>query len=199
MKEKGDPLHLGVGQLRAVRRLVTSAKASPRERVRGLCVLLTAAGHSGQEIGELLGVTRRTVTQSRTRFRKQGLSGLREAPHPGRPPRADPAYLKRLFDLAVSDPRRQGYVFVRWTAGRLAAHLALETGIELSAERVAALLRAHRLVWRRTKRTIRNLADPEQIERERQRLAQLKKTSKRKTPTTSSGSPMESGSICSPS
>ncbi|MHC4340396.1 MAG: helix-turn-helix domain-containing protein [Planctomycetota bacterium] len=159
--------------------------------------VMSHAGHSGREIADLLGITRRTVSNTRRRWREGGLEGLAAVPSPGRPPLADAAYVRRLLRVVERDPRSLGYAFARWTAPRLAAYMAEETGIEITAGWVAEILKAHGYVWRRTKRTTRNLQDPEAVSRARRRLLALKKGRHSPPRTSSSGLPTASDSISS--
>jgi hypothetical protein len=76
--------------------------------------------------------------------------------------------------------------------------MAKETGVELSPDRVTALLRKYDVVWRRTKRTIRNLQDPEEVRAAKKRLAWLKKRPARRTPASSYGLQMGQGSTYCP-
>lgn len=186
-KELG-PIRVGCRQRQALQQWLKSPDISARERLRALSVLLSAAGQGGESIGAILGTTRRTVTQARTRWRRGGLLALRDVVPPGRPPKATKAYMRRLLHLATSDPRKLGYAFVRWTAPRLAAQMAKETGVRLSAGWVVTLLRTRCLVWRRTKRTIRNLQEPAAVAKAQRRLRRLKRGLLSPTPSMSCGS-----------
>jgi transposase len=170
--------------------LLRQPGAAPRVQVRIAALLMSARGVGGEEIAVTLGITRRTVTNLRARWNAEGMRSLVDRPRSGRPARADASYRAALRRAVRRDPRRMGYTFTRWTAPRLAAHLAHETGVSLSAPRVAALLHQAQFVWRRTKRTLRNLQDPEEVERDRRRLLRLKKTPSRAARTSSSGTAM---------
>ena len=156
--------------------------------MRATALLMSARGVGGEEIAATLGVTRRTVTNIRARWAELGLAGLSDRPRAGRPPRAGKAYRAALRRTVRRDPRKLGYAFTRWTAPRLAAHLARQMGVPLTAKRVAALLREEGFVWRRTKRTLRNLQDPVEVERTRRLLARLKRGPSRRAPGSSCGS-----------
>jgi transposase len=172
---------------RRLQRIAKSERERPAVRTRALVLLLTEAGQSGQGIADLLGITRRTVSNTRTRWREGGIEGLPDAPRAGRPPLAGARYMRRLMQTVERDPRDLGYAFVRWTAPRLAAYMREVTGIDLTAGWVAELLKTHGYVWRRTKRTTRNLQDPDAIAHARRRLLRLKKGRHGATPTSSSG------------
>jgi transposase len=190
LRQKKAPaaVALSAAARRDLQRLSVANEATPRVRLRALILLLSAAGQSGDAIATTLGITRRSVTDARTRWRVHGREGLLDAPRDGRPRRADAAYIARLLAVVEHDPRDYGYVFARWTAPRLAAYLGEVTGVQLSEKRVAALLRAHDVVWRRTKRTIRNLQDPAAVAHAASHLGRLKRGRTRMTAGTSSGS-----------
>lgn len=180
-----------------LQRIAKSEQDKPATRARAMVVLLSDAGQGGRAIADLLGIARRTVTNTRKRWREQRFEGLYDAPRSGRPPVADGAYVRRLLRAVDRDPRDLGYAFVRWTAPRLAAYLAEETGVEITAGWLGEILKAHGYVWRRTKQTTRNLQDPMAVSRARRRLLRLKKGRSSATRTSSSGSPTASDSSSS--
>jgi transposase len=182
---------------RRLQRIAKSEREKPATRTRAMAVLLSHAGQSGQAIADLLGITRRTVTNTRGRWRAHRFDGLHDAPRSGRPPLADAAYVRRLVRSVERNPRDLGYAFARWTAPRLAAYMAEETGVEITAGWVAVILKAHGYVWRRTKRTTRNLQDPKAVSRARRRLLHLKKGRRSPARTSSSGLPTASASTSS--
>ena len=185
--ESDPPVHLTAAQRRRLQALLRDANASPRVHVRATVLLLSARGVGGEEIAQTLGLTRRTVTNLRARWRMQGLRGLADRSRSGRPPRADAAYRAALRRVVRRSPRAFGYVFARWTAPRLAAHLKRQTRVKLSAARVAALLRADGFVWRRTRHTLRNLQEPVVVRRALRQLRRIKRGSCGPTPGSSSG------------
>lgn len=180
-------LRLTAAQRRRLQELVAESATPPRVRRRALIVLLSAAGQSGEAIAVTLGVTRRTISTTRTHWRQEGFASLLDAPRAGRPPRADADYIARLLEVVERDPRTYGYAFTRWTAPRLAACLEATTGVRLAAATVSELLRRHGFVWRRTKPTIRNLQDERAIARARRTLRALKKRPPRAAPRSSFG------------
>lgn len=93
------------------------------------------------------------------------------------------------------DPRTLGFAFSRWTAPRLAEYLREQTGILVTAQWLAELLRTQGYVWRRTKRTLRNLQDPAAVKRAARRIRRLKRGLWTQTPTSSSGSATASTSL----
>lgn len=161
---------------------------SDRVRSRALILLLSEQGHSGEYISSLLGLSRRMVSRTRSRWREHSLKGLPDQQRPGRPPKVTDAYLSELFRCVALDPRALGYVFTRWTAPRLATYLHEKTHILVSADWVAELLRARHYAWRRTKQTIRNKQNPKEVKRAKQELLELKKRASERTPASNFGS-----------
>jgi transposase len=168
--------------------LCRSGAEEPRARLRATQVLMSAAGQSAEQIGEILGVTSRTVQSTRSRWRSGSFNGLYDAPRCGKPPKATAAYHKLLTRTVVKNPRDLGFAFSRWTCPRLAEYLRQETGIELTPGWVGELLRTYGFVWRKAKLTIRNLQDPKEYEIAAKRLKRLKMGSCEEMPTTSFGS-----------
>jgi transposase len=175
-----------------------SEKERSGTRTRAMVVLLSDAGHSGEEVAEILGISRRTVCTARERWRRQAFDGLADAPRPGRPPRADAKYVQLMLASVERDPRAMGYAFTRWTAPRLVEYLYEKTGVRVTPAWLTELLRTHGFVWRRTKRSLKSLQDPGEMERARRRLGRLKKGRPPRAPTTSCGSGTGSTSISCP-
>lgn len=174
-----------------------SKTAKPRARIRAMIVLLSDAGDGGEAIAKVLGITRRSVSKTRQRWRTCSYNGLEDEQRPGRPPRADAAYIRLMLDVVQKDPRQLGYVYTRWTSPRLAEYLRRKTGVQISAGWLSMLLRMHGFVWRKTKRTIRNLQNPAATERAKRQLRRLKKGLCTETPLMNCGTPTESDSTSS--
>lgn len=180
--------------LTRLRRQAKSKKAS--DRITSL--LLLGSGMSTGKVLEALSISRRTLLNWKQRWLKEKVFGLEDKPHTGRPPVATPKYIRAMVRTVRLDPRALGFAFTRWTAPRLAEYLARTLGIGLTANWVSELLRTQGFVWRKTKRTIRNLQDPKAKKLAQKRLQRLKKGSRDPEPTMSSGIPMESGSTFCP-
>lgn len=163
--------------------------------LRVTALFLLSGGQAVGRVAGALGVSRGTIFNWKKRwFKRQPLS---DRPHPGARPRAGPEYQRLLVRIALEDPRRRGFVFARWTAPRLSEYLARKTGVRLSTKWVRVLLKRHGVVWRRTKRTTRNLQDPVAFRRAQRALWRLKRGVWSRTPRTSCGSETASDSISS--
>src|ERR1043165_4672652 len=162
---------------------------------RATALLLLSEGQAVGSVARVMGVTRGTIFNWKRRW--LGGQPLSDRPHPGARPKAAPEYRRLLVRTALGDPRRHGYAFTRWTAGRLSEYLARRTGVRISPKWVRVLLRRHGIVWRRTKRTTRNLQDPVAFRRAHGAIRRLKRGCLSQVPRTNSGSGMASASTFS--
>ena len=155
----------GVRLTAGQRRLLTGLlRRNGRQGValRAAALLLSAEGQSATQVGRTLGVTPRAVYAWRRRWRQEGVQALEARAHPGRTSRLAPAAVELLLKDVESNPREQGYAFARWTCARLAAHLQQHAGVSISPDWVGEVLRRHGFAWRRTKLTLKGLADEEE-------------------------------------
>jgi transposase len=60
------------------------------------CVALVNHGLSASEVARIFGDSPRTVSYWLTRFKKDGIDGLREEARPGRPSKLNPSQMKKL-------------------------------------------------------------------------------------------------------
>lgn len=181
-------IRLSTSEKRAL--LAQRHRAKSRRVVdRITAILMVAAGMAIGDIVHALGITRRTLTNWRQRWLRRKHFGFEDAPRSGRPPEVTARYVRELVRVVQRDPRECGYAFTRWTAPRLAEYLFQLTGVRVGAEWVSDLLRMHGFVWRKTKRTIRNLQNRAATKRARKALRRLKKGLSIRTRTTSCGLP----------
>ncbi|MCX6029373.1 MAG: IS630 family transposase [Chloroflexi bacterium] len=106
-------------------------------------VLLSADGWSVPQVAQLLRVDQATVHRWLDRFTTEGVAGLTTQWSNGRPPAWDEAYEWLLVETVRHDPRWYGLAQSLWTCALLAGHLAEQTAIHLSSERVRVLLHQH--------------------------------------------------------
>src|SRR3954453_16558745 len=96
---------------------------SPRQRERLEMVKAAWLGQDVATIARWSGRTPRTVRRWLRAFRDGGVTALAGAPIPGRPPKADAAYLVALETALETAPRDLRLPFDIWTSGRLSAYL----------------------------------------------------------------------------
>jgi transposase len=113
-----------------------------------------------QDVAVTLAVSLGSIHKWHARWRQEGLDGLANHPKSGAPPKADEAYWQRVEAVVAQAPHVFGYPFNVWTSERLLAHMAAETGVELSASRFQTVMRQRGYVYRRPKHDLGNLQDP---------------------------------------
>ena len=91
------------------------------------------------------------------------MAALAGAPIPGRPPKADVAYLAALEQAVATPPRTLGLPFDVWTSARLSAYLARTTGVRLVPGWLRVLLHRQRFACGRLKHTLEHLQDPAEV------------------------------------
>lgn len=164
---------------------------------RAVAILLLGQGDRASKVSQVLGVSLVTLTRWKKRWSHRHERGLGDRPRPGRPPLAGRKYVRTLLRTVRTDPRKLGYAFARWTAPRLSQYLWEKTRVRLSPGWITKLLSRREILWRRTKRTIRNLQDPEELRRARLALKRLKRGPSSGMRITNCGSPTPSGLTCS--
>ena len=101
--------------------LLAQRELAPRRRERLEMVKAAGLGADVASIAGWSGRTPRTVRRWLTAFRDGGIPALADAPIPGRPPKADAAYLAALEAAVETAPRRLGLPFDVWRSRRLSA------------------------------------------------------------------------------
>ena len=136
---------------------------SPRVRERLEMVKAAALGQEFDQIATWSGRSVRTVRRWLSAWARGGLAAVADAPRPGRPPRADAAYLAALETAVETPPPVLGLPFDVWTSARLSAYLAETTGIRIAPGWLRALLARRRFACGRPKHSMRHLRDREEV------------------------------------
>lgn len=118
--------------LESIERRATSAK---RDVFRAGVILLAAAGASNEEIAMAMKTRPATASKWRGRFLRGRLSGLQDAPRPGKPATYDQGTEQRVLKQ-LDQPPPKG--FARWNGTLLAAALK-----DVSADQIWRVLRKH--------------------------------------------------------
>ena len=85
------------------------------------------------QIAQILGCSRQTVLHQIGRYEQEGVKGLEDKPRAGAPAKADEAYIAKLKEAVLSDPRSLGYRFSVWSIERLHKHLYQQTQVQLTS------------------------------------------------------------------
>jgi transposase len=150
-------------QQAAVEAVLARRDLAPRQRERLEMVKAAWLGEDVATIARWCGRTPRTVRRWLRVFRVGGVPALAGAPIPGRPPKADAAYLAALETAVESAPRTLGLPFDVWTSGRLSAYLHQQTGVRIAPGWLRGLLKRQRFACGRPKQTLTHLQDPAEV------------------------------------
>ncbi|MFJ8028865.1 IS630 family transposase [Streptomyces sp. NPDC096311] len=144
----------GVQEVELGRRL-RARDLSVNERMRLECVRLSAQGRTVPQIALIVVKHVVTVRKALHRFAGGGIEALADAPRPGRPPcwaREDLDALEAMLDDSAAMGRT-------WTLPGLAQWLRLERGVDLDSSWLSVLLHRDGFRWKRTRDSLRHLAD----------------------------------------
>jgi transposase len=163
--ERGTDLTgpITAAQQAAVEALLRQRELPPRQRERLEMVKAAWLGDDIAAIAQWSGRTVRTVRRWLTAFRDGGVDALADAPLPGRPPKADAAYLAALEVAVATPPRSLGLPFDVWSSRRLSAYLAAQTGVRIAPGWLRVLLHRQRFACGRPKHTLDHLQDPAEV------------------------------------
>jgi transposase len=113
--------------------LLRQPKAQARYALRARIILLAAEGTASDQIGRVLRISSGCVSKWRTRFEREGLSGLHDDFRAGRPVKLDDDALRPLLLSQIDEPPPDGHA--RWDGALLGKALGI------SADRVWRILR----------------------------------------------------------
>lgn len=80
------------------------AAGTERERKRGLAIAHVMEGMSRVEAGRVTDQTDQAVKDAIKRYNAEGVAGLKDRPHTGRPRKLDAEKLRELHDIALAGP-----------------------------------------------------------------------------------------------
>ncbi len=151
-------------QQAAVDDAVAAAGPGPRQRERLEMVKAAWLGQDVATIARWSGRTPRTVRRWLAAFRDGGVAALAGAPIPGRPPKADAAYLAAL-EQAVETPPRDAGAAVRCLDLRAprAPTWRARPACRIAPGWLRVLLHRQRFACGRPKHTLGHLQDPEEV------------------------------------
>ncbi len=117
---------------------------------RAHAMLLLEQGHSYAQTATWVGLAAYHVRKWVKRFHEHGVAGLREKPHPGRPPVFAPEVALHVVKLACERPDQMGCSLSQWDGPELARKLKADGVVQsISADTVTRILRSHKLKpWR---------------------------------------------------
>lgn len=156
---------------------VLEAVKSPIARVakRALVLHSLHLGYAPEEIARIQALSLATVYNHFNRFKAEGIVGLADKPKQGRPPKANESYRKRLIEVIETHPDDLNLGFAVWTLPSLQEYMRRETGIKISQNRLAEVLREEGYVYRRPKKDLGHKQDENLRQKVKEALEELKK------------------------
>jgi transposase len=126
--------------------------AAPRARARAHGLLLSEQGLTINAIARIYHVDRETVSTWLTKWAQQGAPRLHEHPRSGRPPKLTPDEQALALTYITEEPR---------SLTQVADRLAQKTEKRLSLSTLKRLATRARLRWKRVRKSLKSLRDPE--------------------------------------
>jgi transposase len=139
----------------------TPGAAAELERRRRLAVARVLEGRSQQEVAEFLGVSKGSVSAWVKAHRAGGWTALAAKPHPGRPPKLNPAQEREVLGWVSRSPREFGFPNELWTAGRVAQLVRRTFGKKFNSRYLSAWLAKRRITPQKPRRQPRERNDHE--------------------------------------
>jgi putative transposase len=140
----------------------------PRTRDRMEMVRLADAAWSVPQIARHLGMSEQTVRHWIKTFLAEGFDALTDQPPAGRISRLTPAIRDAVRQQLAHGDRI-------WTAPQLAAWIAEQFGVHVSAAHLRRFRRRWQLSWKRTARSLNHKQQPDEVAAKQAELDALEK------------------------
>jgi len=140
--------------------------ATPRARVRAHGIWLSAQGMKIKEIAKIYQVDRDTVATWIKKWEQHGVASLYDKPRSGRPPKLTPEEQDLVRQYIKEEPRCLKQVVER---------LRQKTAKRLSISSLKRLAKKARLRWKRVRKSLKSLRDPEEFTKCQRELEALQK------------------------
>jgi len=140
--------------------------AIPRARVRAHGILLSSQGMRIKEIAKIYQVDRDTVATWIKKWEQSGMASLYDKPRSGRPPKLTPEEKDLARQYIKEDPRCLKQVVER---------LSQKTAKRLSISSLKRLAKKAGLRWKRVRKSVKSLRDPEEFTQCQRELEALQK------------------------
>lgn len=117
-----------------------------RQRERALTVVLLGEGKTCKQVGEIQGLSPRTVGHTRSEWRLEGMASLADKPRSGTPKKLDEAQIERLVQWAKEEPL---------TAVALQVKHEAAGGKKVHTATLTLALKGRGFVWKRTRHSLK--------------------------------------------
>ena len=129
------PIILSLNERGQLQALLRQPKAEARYALRARLILQAAEGTASDQIARLLRISPGCVSKWRTRFEREGISGLHDDFRAGRPPLLEAEHLQARLLAKLDESPPAGHT--RWDG------VLLGKALKVSAHRIWKVLRAH--------------------------------------------------------
>lgn len=143
---------------------------------RATAVHLLHQGERVADVAKTLSASKPIIYAWHDRFLGEGVEGLADKPKPRRRRKVTDEYIRILEETLEHAPADYGYEFAIWTQERLRDHLEEQTGIRISINWMAKVLKGQDYVLRRPKHDLRHRQDPVAKAEAQETLEALKKS-----------------------
>ncbi len=133
-----------IGTLRSAARGLRQRSSDAGLMHRLDSVLLLIQGLHPRELAHWFGESEKTLDRWKKRFREQGIEGLKNIRHSGRPPKLSPETARKVFDDLAKAPILAGFPTHEWRGKLLQQHLKSCYGVSLSLRQAQRLLHEFR-------------------------------------------------------
>lgn len=141
----------------------------PTARNRAHAIILSDKGYEVQEIANILGVCRQSVSSWINNWDLDGLCGLFDTPRSGRPKEID-LETKVLIDTIKENPR---------SLKKIISRLEEELGIKISISYLKKLCKKAGYCWKRIRKSLKSKRDSEEYARSKELIEELVKSSEK--------------------
>ena len=137
-----------------------------RVRQRAHAILLSSDGFSVDNIAQIFGVTRDTVSGWIDKWEQSGLEGLEDKSRPGNPGTLTQSEKQLVIELCKETPR---------SIPSIIAALFEQTGKHVSDSTIKRILKSAKLTWKRVRKSLKSKQDEEEFEAAQLELKELMK------------------------
>jgi transposase len=137
-----------------------------RTRQRAHAILLSSDGFSVDDIAQIFGVDRDTVSGWIDKWEQFGLEGLKDKPRPGNPGILTQSEKQQVIELCKETPR---------SIPNIIATLFDKTGKRVSDSTIKRILKSAKLTWKRVRKSLKSKLHSEEFEAAQLELKELTK------------------------
>lgn len=132
-------------------RAASFAAETPRERKRMQAIANAMEGMTRTEAARLADMGDQALKDAIRRYNAEGISGLKDRPHTGRPPKLDDTQLQALHDIVLAGPDIEKLQLSAYTRDDLAAIVKAKWGVSLAVTSIGRTLREMGLSRQKTR------------------------------------------------